>query len=169
MGKCCVVAIRIEIVSWEERKSTSDKKRTQFFWYPLSYLSVYLSNHVCSSCSSTLRAKIHWNVLVLSAVYRKLLNYKMVNKIYFKDLCAAVSLCRIMDDMMYVCKISYNIYKNKVINRPLIADLLGSSHLKVWLYIIFETWKTSCSTASVYWHTSVSMSEDLLLSHVCVT
>lgn len=66
------------------------EKRTQFFWYSLSYLSVYLSNHVCSSCSSTFRAKIHWNVLVLSAVYRKLLNYKMVNKIYFKDQRAAV-------------------------------------------------------------------------------
>lgn len=71
------------------------EKRTQFLWYSRSYLSVYLSNHVCS-CSSTFRAKIHWNVLVLSAVYRKLLNYKMVNKIYFKDQCAAVFFCCFM-------------------------------------------------------------------------
>lgn len=99
--KCCVVAMLMWIVSWEKEERKKEEKhkwetRTQFFWYLLSYLFVYLSNHVCSSCSSTFRAKIHWNVLVLSAVYRKLLNYKMVNKIYFKDQCIAVPFVCIM-------------------------------------------------------------------------
>lgn len=57
-------------------KSTSKKKKwkekSTVLLVP-SIISVCVSNHVCSSCSSTFRAKIHWNVLVLSAVYRKLL------------------------------------------------------------------------------------------------
>lgn len=68
-----------------------------------SIISVCVSNHVCSSCSSTFRAKIHWNVLVLSAVYRKLLNYKMINKIYFKDHCSVLSF-KVLLILMHVQK-----------------------------------------------------------------
>lgn len=67
----------------EEKKKAQVMKENTVLLVP-SIIYICLSKHVCSS-SSTFRAKIHWNVLVLSAVYRKLLNYKMVNKIYFKD------------------------------------------------------------------------------------
>lgn len=62
----------------KESKSTNEIKKQHMFWY---FYYIYLSNHVFWN----FRAKIHWIVLVMSAVYRKLFNYKMVNKIYFKD------------------------------------------------------------------------------------
>lgn len=105
------------------------KERTQFFWYSLSYLSVYLSNHVCSSCSSTFRAKIHWNVLVLSAVYRKLLNYKMVNKIYFKDQCTAVFL--------YCFMMVFNSCEKCLFSKCIILHIL---YHKFWKCLVFYTY-----------------------------
>lgn len=140
---CCHGRSEEEKHKWE--------KRTQFFWYSLSYLSVNLSNHVCSSCSSTFRAKIHWNVLVLSAVYRKLLNYKMVNKIYFKDQCAAVFFCLFV--VFFNCHITS--YHSKCI---ILNICLG--------YFTFTSWLLSFLVQlSMFWVVSIKKGiQDVIVS-----